>query len=82
MNFNIWLNFGSDPDDDDEADAGIIQKEFYHCETGALKRILLITREAVDEFLWNVLIGEKFHGQQTDFGADPGHDLDIGSLFS
>jgi len=34
---------------DHDADAGISKRKLYHCEIGAIERILLITQEVVDE---------------------------------
>jgi len=51
---DVWisvgcLDLGGDPDHD--GDIGIFQRNFYHLRIGENQRILLKTREVVDELL-------------------------------
>ena len=44
------LDFGVDPHHDADGIRGFLKGFFYSCNTGTIVRILLITREVVDEF--------------------------------
>jgi len=46
---NKWLDFGIGAGH--LADPGMLLMKFYHCGIGAIVRILLITQEAVYEFM-------------------------------
>jgi len=66
---DVWisigcLDLGGDPDHD--GDIGIFQRNFYHLRVGENQRILLKTREVVDELLRIFITGVgESHEQQT-----------------
>ena len=63
--------------------SGNFWMNFCHCKIGAIQRILLITREVVDEveFSWIFLVVWCLRSNKPfDFGADPDQDSDQGIL--
>jgi len=83
---DVWisigcLDLGGDPDHD--GDIGIFQRNFYHLRVGENQRILLKTREVVDELLRIFITGVgESHEQQTTWLQCRYHDSTGARIFS